>query len=103
MQMKRVLTVIEFALVLAPALAIAGNSSAYVVGQWNLQDKFKDFEGGSPIIPDDSAFTFINPTPLTLTLEYAFLAHDGSFCGCDRDTLKPNGRTEYTMLAEQQG
>jgi hypothetical protein len=41
--------------------------------------------------------------PLTLTLEYAFFVHDGTFCGCDRDTLSPNGRTRYTMLAEQQG
>lgn len=45
----------------------------------------------------------MNPTPLTLTLEYAFFAPDGTFCGCDRDTLSPNGRTRYTMLAEQQG
>src|SRR6516165_7254570 len=45
----------------------------------------------------------MNPAPLTLTLEYAFFAPDGTFCGCDRDTLSPNGRTRYTMLGEQQG
>jgi hypothetical protein len=42
---------------------------------------------------------FINPTPLTLTLEYALFGHDGTFFGCDRDTLSPNGRTRYTMEA----
>jgi hypothetical protein len=40
---------------------------------------------------------------LTLTLEYAFIASDGTFCGCDRDTLNPNGRTRYTMKGEQAG
>jgi hypothetical protein len=103
-QVKRILTLIGFVLAFAPGLAVAQNSSPYVVGQWNLQDKFKDFKGGGPpIITENSAFTFVNPTPLTLTLEYAFFAHDGTFCGCDRDTLSPNGRTRYTMLAEQQG
>jgi hypothetical protein len=88
----------------APGLAIAQNSSPYVIGQWNLDDNFKDSIGGSsPIITNNTAFTFINPTPLTLTLEYAFFAPDGTFCGCDRDTLNPNGRTRYTMLGEQQG
>jgi len=101
---KRIITLIGFVLVFAPGLAIAQNSSPYVVGQWNLQDKFKDFKGkGGAIITDNSAFTFLNPTPLTLTLEYAFFAHDGTFCGCDRDTLSPNGRTRYTMQGEQQG
>lgn len=102
--MKRILTLAGFVLALAPGFAIAQNSSPYVVGQWNLHDKFKDFTGpGEPIITKDSAFTFINPTPLDLTLEYAFFASDGTFCGCDRDDLKPNGRTRYTMRAEQQG
>ena len=102
--MKRRLILTAVVMAFAPAIAFAQNSSPYVVGQWNLKDKFKDFKGhASPIITDNSAFTFINPTPLTLTLEYAFFAPDGTFCGCDRDTLKPNGRTEYTMLAEQQG
>ena len=102
--MKKIQTLIGLALLFAPGIGIAQNSSPYVVGQWNLQDKFKDFTGNSnPIITNNSAFTFINPTPLTLTLEEAFFAHDGTLCGCDRDTLSPNGRTRYTMLAEQQG
>jgi hypothetical protein len=52
----------------------------------------------------------MNPTPAMLTLEYAFFATDDTsptknvtFCGCDRDTLQPNGRTRYTMQGEQQG
>jgi hypothetical protein len=103
-QMKKILALAVFALVFARGLAIAQNSSPYVVGQWNLQDKFKDFKGhGDAIVTENSAFTFINPTGVTLTLEYAFFAPDGAFCGCDRDTLSPNGRTRYTMLAEQQG
>lgn len=103
--MRKLLTVIMFALALWPTYTMAQNASPYVVGQWNLDDKLKDFKesGGSPIITDDTAFTFLNPTPLTLTLEYAFFASDGTFCGCDRDTLKPNGRTRYTMIAEKQG
>jgi hypothetical protein len=102
--MKRAVALVILILVSVPALAIAQNSSPYVVGQWNLQDNFKDFKGTAPvIITDNTVFTFINPTPLTLTLEYAFFASDGTFCGCDRDTLHPNGRTRYTMLAEQQG
>jgi hypothetical protein len=102
---KRIVALIGFILAFAQGLAAAQNSSPYVVGQWNLQDRFKDFKGedSSPIITKNSAFTFLNPTPLTLTLEYAFFASDGTFCGCDRDTLNPNGRTRYTMLAEQQG
>ena len=102
--MKRTLILVALAFAFAPTLAIAQNSSPYVVGQWNLQDTFKDFKGtASPINTQNTEFTFLNPTPLTLTLEYAFFAGDGTFCGCDRDTLKPNGRTRYTMIAEQQG
>src|SRR6266478_6833151 len=83
--------------------AIAQDSSPYVVGHWNLSDSFQDFTGGTAITTDNTDLTFLNPTDLTLTLEYAFLAPDGTFCGCDRDALKPNGRTRYTMLAEKQG
>src|SRR5262249_42075970 len=105
--MKRISTLAVFLLILAPTLVKGENSSPYVVGQWNLQDSFKDFKRGTAaaIITDNTAFTFINPTNLTLTLEYAFFASasDGTFCGCDRDTLNPNGRTRYTMVAEQQG
>jgi hypothetical protein len=92
------------------APATAQDSSPYIVGHWNLADSFQDFTGGSPLTTDNTDFTFLNPTDLTLTLEYAFFAEDTTtkpsttvFCGCDRDTLPPNGRTRYTMLGEMQG
>ena len=75
-----------------------------MVGHWRLNDSFQDFKPGAPITTDNTDFVFLNPTHLTLTLEYAFFAApDGTFCGCDRDTLQPNGRTRYTMLGEKQG
>ena len=80
----------------------AQDSSPYVVGHWRLDDSFKDFTTGPAITTDNTDIVFLNPTGLTLTLEYAFFAPDGTFCGCDRDTLNPNGRTRYTMLAEKQ-
>jgi len=84
--------------------AMAQDSSPYIVGHWRLNDSFQDFTPGSAITTDNTDFVFLNPTGLTLTLEYAFFAApDGTFCGCDRDTLHPNGRTRYTMLGEQQG
>jgi hypothetical protein len=86
---------------LAPA--IAQDSSPYVVGDWRLNDSFRDFKPGPAITTDNTDIVFLNPTGLTLTLEYAFFAPDGTFCGCDRDTLNPNGRTRYTMLGEKQG
>ena len=80
------------------ASATAQDSSPYVVGHWRLNDSFQDFMPGAAITTDNTDFVFLNPTGLTLTLEYAFFAApDGTFCGCDRDTLKPNGRTRYTM------
>ena len=83
--------------------AVAQDSSPYVVGHWRLNDSFQDFTPGAAITTDNTDFVFLNPTGLTLTLEYAFFAApDGTFCGCDRDTLKPNGRTRYTMLGEEQ-
>ena len=82
--------------------AMAQDSSPYVVGHWRLDDSFKDFKTGPAITTDNTDIVFLNPTGLTLTLEYAFFAPDGTFCGCDRDTLNPNGRTRYTMLGEQQ-
>jgi len=72
------------------------------VGHWRINDSFSDFKPGPPIRTENTDFVFVNPTSLTLTLEYAFFAPDGTFCGCDRDTLQPNGRTRYTMLGEQQ-
>jgi hypothetical protein len=80
----------------------AQDTSPYVVGHWRLNDSFKDFNTGPAITTDNTDIVFLNPTGLTLTLEYAFFAPDGKFCGCDRDTLNPNGRTRYTMLGEQQ-
>jgi hypothetical protein len=86
------------------ASAVAQDSSPYVVGHWRLNDSFQDFKPGAPITTDNTDFIFLNPTHLTLTLEYSFFAApDGTFCGCDRDTLQPNGRTRYTMLGEKQG
>jgi hypothetical protein len=86
------------------ASAMAQDSSPYVVGHWRLNDSFQDFKPGAPIRTENTDFVFLNPTDLTLTLEYAFFAApDGTFCGCDRDTLSPNGRTRYTMLGEKQG
>ena len=82
---------------------LPSDSSPYVVGHWRLNDSFQDFTPGAPITTDNTDFVFLNPTNLTLTLEYAFFAPDGTFCGCDRDTLNPNGRSRYTMLGEQQG
>ena len=85
------------------ASAMAQDSSSYVVGHWRLDDSFKDFTTGPAIKTENTDFVFLNPTGLKLTLEYAFFAApDGTFCGCDRDTLSPNGRTRYTMLGEKQ-
>jgi hypothetical protein len=83
-----------------------GDSGAYLIGHWKLNDIFSDFKPpGSKIVTDNTEFVFLNPTNLTLKngLEYAFFAADGTFCGCDRDTLSPNGRVRYTMLGEKQG
>jgi len=89
---------------LAGGSAMAQDSSPYVVGHWRLDDSFKDFKTGPAITTENTDFVFLNPTGLTLTLEYAFFApSDGTFCGCDRDILKPNGQTRYTMLGEEQG
>ena len=102
--MKRALALIWILACFIPVKsAFAQDSSPYVVGHWNLGDSFQDFTGGTALTTDNSDFTFLNPTGLTLTLEYAFFAPDGTFCGCDRDTLNPDGRTRYTMLAEKQG
>jgi hypothetical protein len=83
--------------------ALGQDSSPYIIGHWRFSDSFQDFTPGTPLVTDNTDFSFLNPTDLTLTLEYAFFAPDGTFCGCDRDTLKPNGRTRYTMLGEKQG
>jgi hypothetical protein len=69
------------------ASATAQDSSPYVVGHWRLNDSFRDFKPGAPITTNNTDFIFLNPTGLTLTLEYAFFAApDGTFCGCVRWT-----------------
>jgi len=84
------------------------DSSPYLIGHWSLDDSFSDFTGGPSIRTDNTEFIFLNPTGLTLTLEYAFFSNQsetnkvGIFCGCDRDTLRANGRVRYTMLGESQ-
>lgn len=79
------------------------------MGHWKLNDTFED------ISTENTEFVFLNPTKLTLTLDYAFFANppeaDQSktpgkikgavFCGCDEDTLIPNGRVRYTMAGEE--
>ncbi len=68
-------------------------SSPYIVGVWKFIPN-----SGSPSV--DTEFRFINPTKLTVTLEYAFFELDGTFCGCDRDEFQPNKTTIYTMADE---
>jgi hypothetical protein len=65
----------------------------YIVGQW----KFTSTDNTPKV---DTEFRFVNPTKLTLVLEYAFFNLDGSFCGCDRDNFPPNKTTVYTMFQE---
>ncbi len=79
----------------------AEESSPYLIGEWFLNDHFKD--GSTPIVTQDTQFTFLNPTNLGLNLEYAFFNEDGDFCGCDRDFLQPNGVVRYTMSGEAKG
>jgi hypothetical protein len=73
-----------------------GESSPYIVGAW----KFEMDKSGAPTV--DTEFRFINPTKLSLTLEYAFYELDGTFCGCDRDDFPGNKSTVYTMFQESQ-
>ncbi|MEX3786506.1 hypothetical protein [Paraburkholderia sp. BR14374] len=103
--MKKLSVVIGLVMTLVyGGLATAADSGPYLVGHWKLNDSFTDFNSPPPpIVTDNTEFVFLNPTPLTLTLEYAFFDSQGTFCGCDRDTLKPNGRTRYTMLGELLG
>src|SRR5713226_6094547 len=102
--MKQLLILTAFLAAFIPSTAaFAQDSSPFVVGDWKVADSFQDFTTGVPLVTDNTDFSFLNPTDLTLTLEYAFFAADGTFCGCDRDTLHPNGRTRYTMLGEKQG
>ena len=45
---------------LAPATA--QDSSPYVVGDWRLNDSFKDFKTGPAIATDNTDIVFLNPT-----------------------------------------
>ena len=58
--MKRAVALVILILVSVPALAIAQNSSPYVVGQWNLQDNFKDFKGTAPVIITDNHGVYVH-------------------------------------------
>jgi hypothetical protein len=77
--------------------AVAGEPSPFVVGVWKLIQKEK---GKGRPVEVDTEVRFINPTQLTVTLEYAFFELDGTFCGCDRDMFQPNKTTIYTMSDE---
>jgi len=100
--MQRILILMAILSLVIPATTVRGSeSSPYVVGEWFLNDNFQD--GTTPVSITDSQFTFLNPTQGSLVLEYAFFDTKGGFCGCDRDTLAPNGVTRYTMSAEGAG
>ncbi len=77
--------------------AMASEASPYIMGEWFVADKFEDIQ----VVTDDTVFSFLNPTPLHLVLEYAFFQEDGTFCGCDIDELDPNGLVRYTMSGEK--
>jgi hypothetical protein len=72
-------------------------SQIFTVGAWKLV--CDDAACQNPIV--DTKFRFINPTTLNVTLEYAFFENDGTFCGCDRDSLAPNKTTVYTASGER--
>lgn len=73
-----------------------GESSPFIVGAW----KFAQQADGT--ITADTEFRFINPTDVTLNLEYAFFEADtGKICGCDSDQLAPNQTTIYTVKEEK--
>ena len=90
--------------------ASAGNLSPYLIGHWKLNDVFvaSNPNVATPLATQNTEFVFLNPTNLTLTLEYSFFTTNDTtkavtFCGCDRDTLTANGRTRYTMQGELEG
>ena len=73
---------------------VGADSSPFIAGVW----KFIPGDAAKPML--DTEFRFINPTDLTVTLEYAFFEQNGTFCGCDRDQFTPNKTTVYTVLGE---
>ncbi len=100
--MKKAVIVLALVMVFIPfGFVLAQESSPYLMGEWFLKDNFKD--GTTQVGMKDTQFTFLNPTPNSLTLEYAFFDEDGGFCGCDVDCLSPNGVVRYTMSGEQNG
>ena len=100
--MKKVLILMALVMVFIPfSFVRAQESSPYLVGEWFLEDSFKD--GATQIVTKDTQFTFLNPTPNSLNLEYAFFDEEGGFCGCDVDCLNPNGVVRYTMSGEKKG
>ncbi len=100
--MKKTLILFALVVMFIPcAFARADEASPYLMGEWFLGDTFQD--GATPVTIADTQFTFLNPTNLTLNLEYAFFDTQGGFCGCDRDILPPNGRTRYTLSGEASG
>lgn len=86
-----------FSLPIAAQSAEGGGSSPFIVGAWKLVCDSSACK--NPMV--DTEFRFTNPSKLTLTLEYAFFENDGTFCGCDRDTLQPNKTTVYTASGER--
>jgi len=100
--MKKVLVLVALVTIFIPCSFVgAQGSSPYLMGEWFLKDNFKD--GTTQVGMKDTQFTFLNPTPNALTLEYAFFDEDGVFCGCDVDCLSPNGVVRYTMSGEEKG
>jgi len=86
-----------------PQATAGGESSPFIVGAWKLVCS-GSISGNPATCPSpnvDTEFRFINPTQLTVTLEYAFFENNGTFCGCDRDTLHPNQTTVYTVSGER--
>jgi len=82
---------------MAAQSSTGGGSSPIIVGAWKLV-----CDTSACMHPTvDTEFRFTNPSKLTLTLEYAFFENDGTFCGCDRDTLQPNKTTVYTASGER--
>ena len=69
-KMKTLLILISFLIAFIPGTAaFAQDSSPFIVGHWKLTDSFQDFTPGTPLVTDNTDFSFLNPTDLTLTLE----------------------------------
>jgi hypothetical protein len=104
--MNKILKTGLFAAILLTVLipmtyVMAQEDSPFIVGVWKFVPvtTVKKAQGTPQV---DTEFRFINPTKLTLYLEYAFFDLAGNFCGCDRDVLDPNKTAVYTVLGESQ-